>query len=210
MALSLSAAVPPRQLDGPPIAAFEGDRRFLHARRLHQARRCGGEAHEPHFVDVRPDRGRGAIHRFAQIVGGERADELAGLLGVALTVLAAARGEHHEMRILGDGIEETIGREIDDAVLAERRDPADRPRRDQRLERVERKTVRVGDGVVEHGALSGPIAQDARPRRCRRASAAPAPRASPWPCQYRRNRPRARCRQAQALGGCRDYSRTTR
>ena len=138
MACPLAAPFRPGQLDGAPIAAFERDRRLRDARRRHQTRRRGRETREPHLVDLGADRGRGLAHRLAQIVGGERADEFAGLLGVALAVLAAAGGEHHEMRILRDGVEEAVRREIDHAVLAERRDPADRPRRDQRLERVER------------------------------------------------------------------------
>src|SRR3546814_3690216 len=54
--------------------------------------------------------------------------------GVALGVLAwvrspaMARGEHDHWRVGGHRVEEGIGRQIDSAVLVERRDPADRPR----------------------------------------------------------------------------------
>ena len=40
---------------------------------------------------------------------------------------------------LQKGVEETIGREIDPPVAGARRDPADRPRRDDRLERIVRQ-----------------------------------------------------------------------
>jgi hypothetical protein len=44
---------------------LEGDRRVFHARRLNLPRRRGREPGKPHLVDVRPDPGRGAAHRFA-------------------------------------------------------------------------------------------------------------------------------------------------
>src|SRR3546814_14757231 len=83
--------------------------------------------------------------------------------GVALGVLAwvrspaMARGEHDHWRVGGHRVEEGIGRQIDSAVLVERRDPADRPRHHQALERG----VGKPGGLRQNGQASG------RERVCR-------------------------------------------
>ena len=84
---------------------------------------------------------------------GEIADEFLRLLDENQRVLAALAREQHDRRLVRHRVEERIGREVDLAVGAHRRDPADRPRRDDRLEGIARQPVVVLAGVVEHGAL---------------------------------------------------------
>jgi hypothetical protein len=54
--------------------------------------------------------------------------------------------------MIGQPVEEGVGREVDLALLADRADPADRPRRHDCLERIVGQAVVVLGGLVEHGA----------------------------------------------------------
>ena len=55
--------------------------------------------------------------------------------------------------VVGDAVEEGIGGEVVVPVGAAGRDPGDRPRRDDRVERVVRQAVAVF-GAIEHGSVS--------------------------------------------------------
>src|SRR5260370_22986744 len=82
-----------------------------------------------------------------------------------------------------EAVEERVGREIDLALGAHRADPADRPRRHDRLERIVGKAVVVLRSLVEHRCVSMAVAcHDIRQRRA-------------WPPVYR-PRPPARMDEA--------------
>src|SRR6201999_2986481 len=81
-------------------------------------------------------------------------DELAALLRERRRVLdPERRREEHQLRTLTERVEEAVGGEVDLALAPAGRDPADRPRCDQRLERVVRQAVIVLRCVVEHARL---------------------------------------------------------
>ena len=119
---------------------------------LHQPRRRGSSPVA--FISLAP-RGSGAEVPFIW----SRRSKVArlqtnsfGLLDEGDRILVAFAGEHHDRRLVGDAVEERVGREVDLALRAHRGDPADRPRRDDRLERIVRQAVVVLARVVEHGA----------------------------------------------------------
>ena len=59
-------------------------------------------------------------------------------------------GEQHDRRIIGDRVEERVGREVDLALGAHRGDPADRTWCDYGLEGIVRKSVIVLCCVIKH------------------------------------------------------------
>ena len=130
--------------------AFERAGRGGDARRLDEAARRGLKAGLFHLVGAARHRRRGHVHRLAQIPGRKAADEFAGLLDEGDRILVAFAGEHHHRRAAVDAVEIGIGREIDLAGFAHRGDPADRPRRDDGLERIVRQAVVFLARVVEH------------------------------------------------------------
>ncbi len=79
-------------------------------------------------------------------------DELAALPGEGRRVLAAAVArEADDRRIAAEAVEEAVGREVHPPVEGAGRDPADRPRRDDRLERIVRQRRLVALArLVEH------------------------------------------------------------
>ena len=143
-----------RQVDRLPVLALEGGGALLDARRLDEAARRGGQIADRKLVDAVRHGRRRHVHVEAQIPGGERADELAGLLDVEQRVLAPGGAEHHVVRLLADRVEEAVGRDIADAVLADGRYPADRARHHQRLEGIVLQAVLVLARLVEHCAFS--------------------------------------------------------
>src|SRR5450432_3017680 len=92
--------------------------------------------------------GYGGVHLFRQIHGREIPDELAGLLDVDDAVLPGGRGEADNGRRVGKSVEETVGREIDVALGVPRRDPADRTRSDDGIERIVLEPVTVDRLVI--------------------------------------------------------------
>lgn len=143
------------------IAAFEMDRRFGDPRRLDGLRRRLGQAGMVELVDAGRHMLGGEVHRIAQVPSRHVADELAGRFGVGLGILGRvglalavrprAGGEHDLRRRIAHRVEEGIGREIGRAVRRQAGDPADRPRHDQRVERVAGQAVMLVAGPVEHG-----------------------------------------------------------
>ena len=139
-----------RQIIGADQLALEMDRTFHDPRRLDQGGRNGRQAGFGQLVDAfRRRRGR-VVHRRAGVPGREVLHELAGLQDIAEAVfhavvlnLAVARREHHGRRIVGDAVEERVGRQIDVAVSIERADPTNGPGHDQRVEGVFRQAVAV-------------------------------------------------------------------
>src|SRR3546814_5351373 len=112
---------------------------------------------------------RAEVHLVAQIPAAQVDDELVGLLDVLQRVLRPGaarprpvRREHDHRRKLGDGVEEAVGSEVRNAVDAPAADPGDRPRRHQRLQRIELQPVLLRI-VVEH----------AKPRPLRSSTALP-------------------------------------
>ncbi|MPL75507.1 hypothetical protein SDC9_21331 [bioreactor metagenome] len=136
--------------------AFEGGRGLRDARAVDRLAFGLLEARDGELVRSRGQRRRGGVHRPDQLGGDEVdaehpafADLCEAVLGVAAVGFRRGRGEDHLRRGIGDGVEEGIGGEIV-AKGAARRDPADRARRDDRIERVVRQAVTIG-GAVEHG-----------------------------------------------------------
>jgi hypothetical protein len=85
---------------------------------------------------IRRNELRSDVDCFSQLVRRHVDDELAGVGCVLDTVLAPprarkrVRGKHHVRRVVSQVVELTEWRKVDDAVEADRRDPADRPRYD--------------------------------------------------------------------------------
>jgi hypothetical protein len=79
-----------RQVDGLPVLALEGGRALLDARRLDEAARRGGQIADRELVDAARHGGRRHVHVEAQVPGGERAHELAGVGDVEERVLGPA------------------------------------------------------------------------------------------------------------------------
>src|SRR5215212_134671 len=102
--------------------------------------------------------GRGVVHGVAQIEGRQIADELAGLLDEVQGVLAPIGGERDDVGLVGEGIEERVGREVYFTLGAHCSDPADRSRGHQGLKRIMRQPVRLGIALVEHASLPCPWA----------------------------------------------------
>src|SRR5262249_32547883 len=134
-----------------PMLALEGGRALLDPRWPHQLARGSGELADWKFVDAMRHRCRGHIHVEAQIIGGERAHEFAGIFDVEQRILAPGGAEHDVGRAFPHGVEETIGREIADAGVADGRDPADRSGYAQRLEGIVPQSMLVVARLVKHG-----------------------------------------------------------
>src|SRR5208337_1609819 len=121
----------------------------------------------------------GRVHRIAQFARRQIGDELAALPGERRGVLPALAGKADDRRRAAEAVEEAVGGEIDPPIERPGRDPADRPRRDDRLERIVRQLRVVAlAGFVEHRSLTRE-----RSSRSRRAAGAAGPR-SPPPCRY--------------------------
>ncbi len=153
------AAFLDRHLDRLPVLALERNRRFGDARRLDVARRRRRQAGELHLVDAIVDHRRRDVHLLGQNGAHHVDHELAGFLGIAPAVLGrvvavGAGGREVDHRRRGaDGVVEAVGREVHAALAVEGRDPADRPRHDQRRQRVLRHAVVAPCGIVEHPCL---------------------------------------------------------
>ncbi|MNT30790.1 hypothetical protein D3C72_1666000 [compost metagenome] len=130
--------------------AFQNSQGFADERRVHHPPVDGGKAGKGEFVDVISDRRRRRIHPVHQVAADEIGGEDAGFLDIAQAVLPAAGREHDQLRPVRDRVEEGIGREVHGTVPALRANPADRPRRDDGLERIMRQAVLVGVRGVEH------------------------------------------------------------
>src|SRR5215475_13492277 len=131
--------------------AFERARRRCNPRRLDKPRRGRRKPAFLHFIDTAGERRRGLVELLAQVVGGEIADELLGLLDEGERILPLFAGEHHHRGSARHPVEPRIGREVDVAGGAYGGDPADRSRRDDGLERIVGQAVIVLlAGVVEH------------------------------------------------------------
>src|SRR3954452_15830834 len=102
--------------------------------------------------------GRGVVHGVAQIEGRQIADELAGLLDEVQGVLASIRGERDDVGLVGEGVEEGVGREVYFTLGAHCSDPADWSRGYQSLKRIMRQPVRLGIALVDHASLPCPLA----------------------------------------------------
>lgn len=145
------------QLDDLRDLAFERYRAFLDARRLDQTRWRGRESGQREFIDFRGDCGAAGIHGFGQWAGRQVPDKLAGFLDVAQRVLFADAGEADDGRDVVEGVEEAVWREVQNAALAQRRDPADRTWADDGVERIVGESVALA-GFVEmdrHGMTVG-------------------------------------------------------
>src|SRR5271166_2912617 len=137
------------------------------------------EAGMSELVVAARERRRGRVHRIAQFARRQIGDELAALPGECDRVLPAIAGEADNRRNAAKTIEKTVGREIDPPVERPGRNPTDRPRRDDRLERVVGQFGLVAfASLVEHRALT-----QERPSQSRREAGA-AGRRSPPPCRY--------------------------
>ena len=139
---------------------------------------------------------RAGVHLRRQLPADQVDDELAAVARECDAVLLAARGEPHQKRMRRERVEERIGRQVDLACAIPGRDPADRPRRHDRLERIVRQAVAVLRLVEQ--ALNPPTGRDSRKRpRRHRPSAVPA--RCPQMCRYGRSRRRAHAAPAR---GC--------
>ncbi len=141
---------PLRHRQGREQPAFELDRRQLDPRRAHQARRHHLEPGERGLVDLRRVDARRDVHLLAQRPGRHVDDELAGAVDVARRVRPRSRREHDVRRIVAEILELAERGEVLHALWAQRRDPGDRARHADRLERVKWQTVIVLFGLVEH------------------------------------------------------------
>lgn len=78
-------------------------------------------------------------------------DTIVRLGDVTEGVFVSLRAEHDEMWTVGNSVEEAVRGEIRNPMCAHRRNPADRPWYDERLEWVVFQPMLILDGVVEHG-----------------------------------------------------------
>jgi hypothetical protein len=90
----------------------------------------------------------GRVHVLGKIHGGEIPHEFAGLLDVLDRVLPVGGGEADDRRHVSERVEEAVGRQIDVALGVARGDPADRPRRDDGVERIVLEAVALGGLVL--------------------------------------------------------------
>jgi hypothetical protein len=138
-------------LDHIDHLAFQRRRTFGDPRRGDQAAFGHGQSGAGELVVAAGERGGGFVHRAAQIERRQVGDELAAFLGEGRRVLPAFAGEADDRRDAAEAVEEAIGGEIDAPVEGAGRDPADRARGDDRLERVARQFCPVAvRGRVEH------------------------------------------------------------
>ena len=76
-----------------------------------------------------------------------------GILHAAGTVDPAGAGRKHDRRrVVGDAVEEAVGRQVDVAGLVDGGDPADGPGHDQAVEGILGQAVAVL-GLVKHGCF---------------------------------------------------------
>jgi hypothetical protein len=128
-------------------AAFKRHGTFDDARRgdpLGKRRRQAGQGE---FVDMVGNHRRGGVHGQRQRPGRQVPHELARLLDIAHRVLPARAGKSDDRRLVVEGVEEAVGREIAHARGADRRDPADRSRRDDGVQRIVPQAM-AGLGIV--------------------------------------------------------------
>ena len=155
-----------QQFDDLVEPAFEVDRRALDPGRTHQPGRLGFEPGQRELIDAAQHVARRDPHRLALLPGREAGDEFACLLHVVQAVLGAALGVraarrvHHLRRVIAAGVEVTEGREVEQAGVVERGDPADRSRHHAGLEGVVRQAVIVARGFVEHSPATTPSASE--------------------------------------------------
>ncbi len=141
----LSTGSPAARPQPPDLdrAALERDRALGHARHADQRRRERRQAGERELVDLGRHGGAARVHPLDERPRRQVPDELAGRLDVAHGVLVADAGEADDRRRVVERVEEAVRREVQRAVRRARRDPADRPRPDDRVERVVRQAVAV-------------------------------------------------------------------
>src|ERR1700722_5822865 len=75
-------------------------------------------------------------------------DELARFARIAQRVLRAGTGETDNRRLVAEGVEKAIGREIQHPLTPPGRYPADRPGTDDRIERIVGESMPLGGLVV--------------------------------------------------------------
>ncbi len=131
------------QLDDLEHLALHGRPALADPRHIDQLARHRRKARKREFIDFMRHMRRGRVHLLRQIPGGEIPDEFAGLRHVTDGILGASRGKADDRRLVVEGVKEAVGREIDVAVLAAGRDPADRTRPDDGVERIVPQPVAV-------------------------------------------------------------------
>jgi hypothetical protein len=128
--------------------AFERDWRFKHARHVDDSRRDGREAGQREFVDVGRHGRAAGVHAVGEGARGQVPAELTRFLDVADGVLVADAGEADDRGRVVEGVEKAVRRQIEDAVAAARRDPADGAGADDGVEGIVWEAV-AGPRFVE-------------------------------------------------------------
>src|SRR5207244_3109967 len=72
-------------------------------------------------------------------------------------------GERDDVGLVGEGVEEGVGREVYFTLGTHCSDPADWPRGHQGLKRIMRQPVRLGIALVEHASLLCPLGGPSSP-----------------------------------------------
>ena len=175
------AAILALEIDDLGHLAFEMHRTLRHARHIDQRRGQLGETGEFELIHAIGQRRAALVHRLRQRPRRQVPDELAGLLAVAQRVLRRRAGEADDRRHVVECVEEAVRRQIDAAIPPLGRHPADRPRRDDGVERVMRQAMaqpRLVGMTIGHArrlsadARAGP--RPSSPRPCHDAPPGPA------------------------------------
>src|ERR1035437_8571355 len=134
-------AVTAMQLYNLHQLAFERRRGLCDARRhYHPARSCA-QLRELEFADTVRQGGGCLVHFLRKGTGDQIADKFAGRFDIGHRVLPPRRAEHDHWRVVAHSIEEAVRRKIHAALSVSSRNPADRSRRNYRLERIVREVV---------------------------------------------------------------------
>ncbi|MCY1358623.1 hypothetical protein D9M69_451650 [compost metagenome] len=109
-------AVRPLQLNDLRDLALEGHRALCHPWHLNDLRGSGRQPGQFEFVDLRPDHGAALVHLLGQRPRGQVPGEFAGLFDVVQAVFAPDAGKPNDRRNVVEGVEETVGRQVQVAL----------------------------------------------------------------------------------------------